>query len=67
MALTEANEYCTSQGKEIFVTNTRSGESTYGPGGTMEVMFRCLAMNDPELQRPNLRPLPNTVIEDRRR
>jgi hypothetical protein len=67
IALTEANEYCTSQGKEIFVTNTRSGASTYGPGGDVEVMFRCLAMNDPELKRPNLQPVPNTVIEDRRR
>ena len=66
IALTEANEYCTSQSKEILVTNTNSGASTHLPGGTMEVIFLCLAKDDPELKRPNLRPVPTTTIDDRR-
>jgi len=66
IALTEANEYCTSQGKEILVTNTSSGASTHLPGGTVEVVFLCLSKDDLALKRPNLQPVPNTVIEDRR-
>jgi hypothetical protein len=32
----------------------------------MEVVFLCLSKEDLALRRPNLQPVPNTVIEDRR-
>jgi hypothetical protein len=66
LALTEANEKCASEKKEIMVTNIGSGRSTHLPGGTVEVTFRCLVKGDPDLQRPVYRTAPTTVIEDRR-
>lgn len=66
LALTEANEHCQSQSREILVTNLNSGRSTHFPGGTVEVTFRCLEKGDPELQRPTFRRAPDITIEDRR-
>lgn len=66
LALTEANERCSTVGKEILVTNIASGSSSHFPGGTVEVTFLCLSKGDPELQRPSYRSVPSTVIEDRR-
>lgn len=66
LALSEANAKCAAEGREILVTNIASGRSTHLPGGTVEVTFRCLARNDPDLQRPNYRSAPTAVIEDRR-
>jgi hypothetical protein len=66
LALTDAGNYCTSMGKEILVTNTSSGASTHLRGGTVQITFRCLSKGDPELQRPDYRAVPKTVIEDRR-
>ncbi len=66
IALTEANQGCSNQGKEILVTNITSGPSTHFPGGTVEVTFQCLAKGDTGLQRPSYRSAPDTVIEDRR-
>lgn len=66
LALTEANEKCSAEGKEILVTNLSSGPSSHFPGGTVEVTFRCLAKGDPDLQRPTYRTAPSAVIEDRR-
>lgn len=66
LALTEANDRCIAEGKEILVTNIVSGPSSHFPGGTVDVTFRCLPKGDPELQRPKYRSAPSTVIEDRR-
>lgn len=66
LALTEANERCSAEGKEILVTNIASGPSSHFPGGTVNITFRCLAMGDPELQRPIYRSVPSAVIENRR-
>ena len=66
LALTEANEHCQSQSREILVTNLNSGRSTHFPGCTVEVTFRCLEKGDPELQRPTFRRAPDITIEDRR-
>lgn len=66
LALTDANQRCASEGKEIMVTNISSGRSTHLPGGTVDVTFRCLAKGDPDLQRPVYRAAPTAVIEDRR-
>jgi hypothetical protein len=67
LALTEANQKCAAESKEIVVTNITSGPSTHFPGGTVDVTFRCLAEGDPDLQRPEYRTAPSAVIEDRRR
>jgi hypothetical protein len=67
LALTEANEYYTQLGKEIFVTNI--GHATineYGVGRA-EITFRCLAKGDPEHQRIVFRQTPDVTIEDRRK
>lgn len=66
LAITEANEKCVAEGKEILVTNISSGPSSHFPGGTVDVTFQCLAKSDPGLQRPTYRAAPTTVIEDRR-
>lgn len=65
IALTAANEKCSAEGKEIFVTNISSGGSRH-PGGNAEITFQCLAKGDPDLRRPSYRDVPTTVIEDRR-
>lgn len=67
IALTEAGDHCRAMGREILVTNISSGRSAHLPGGTVDVTFRCLAKGDPDLQRPDYRRAPDTVIEDRRR
>lgn len=67
LALTEANQKCEGEGKEIIVTNISSGRSTHLPGGTVEVTFQCLAKGDPDLQRPSYQAAPSIVIEDRRK
>lgn len=62
IALTEANQYCLQMGREILVENI--GAATYT---SAQVTFRCLSKDDPELQRPEYRPAPDTIIEDRRK
>ena len=63
MALTEAQSYCKAASKELMVAGTRLLEAP--GGGPFEVTFRCLAVGDSELQRPNLQPTPNTIIQVR--
>lgn len=65
LAITEANEKCAKEGREIVVTNVSSGRSSHLPGGTVEVTFQCLAKGDPDLQRPQYRSAPTSVIEVR--
>lgn len=67
IALAEANQHCTEMGKEILVTNIGTATTNVEGGGSAEVTFRCLAMGDPELKRPEYRRAPDTVIEDRRK
>lgn len=61
MALTEAQSHCNAASKELMVVGTRRLEEP--GGGPFEVTFRCLAVGDPELQRPNLQTAPNTIIQ----
>jgi hypothetical protein len=63
-ALTKANEYCQSQGRQLLMLNHQDSAPTLGSGAA-GVTFRCLAPGDPELRRPNYRPGPNVVIENR--
>lgn len=64
--ITEANEFCAQQGKEILVKNVGSARSLNG-SGKAEITFRCLTNGDPELQRPELHQVPDVTIEDRRK
>jgi hypothetical protein len=66
IALGEAREFCEEQHKEILVNNVGSRPSSHFPGGTVEIMFRCLAVGDPGLQRPSYGPAPSIIIEDHR-
>jgi len=64
-ALTQAQHHCTSLGREILVTNTRT---TRGEARTLyDVTFRCLSKGDPELVRPTYETPPDVRIEERRR
>jgi len=65
LSLTEANQYCDAQGKEILVTNIESGSSSHLPGGTVDITFRCLTKDDPELQRPSYEKAADIVVETR--
>jgi hypothetical protein len=67
IALSEANQHCAQMGREILVTNVGTATTNIYGAGTAEVTFRCLVKGDPELQRPEYRRPPDTVIEDRRR
>jgi hypothetical protein len=66
LANEEASAACAGKGKELLVTNVSSGRSSHLPGGTVDLTFKCLAKGDPDLQRPNYRSAPTSVIEDRR-
>jgi hypothetical protein len=66
MALTEANAHCASINRQILVTNMGSS-SPYGAPGKAEITFRCLAKDDPSLQRPVFQQAPDVTIEDRRK
>lgn len=67
LALSDANQYCAKDGKEILVTNISSGASSHLPGGTVDITFQCLAKGDRDLRRPTYQQAPSAVIEDRRR
>ena len=60
-----ASNYCTALSKEMQPINTAQVEAGWGRPPSAEVQFRCLSAGDPELARPNLRPGPNLVIEQR--
>jgi hypothetical protein len=58
-ALTKANEYCATQGRQFV-------PSTMGPSGpAYTVTFRCLAPNDPAVAAYRLQRAPNVIIEQR--
>lgn len=61
MALTEAQSYCMSAGKELMTIGTR--QLVEVGGGPFEVTFRCLRVGDQDLYRPNLQPTPDTIIQ----
>jgi hypothetical protein len=67
LALTEANEHCSQLGKEILVTNLGTAINHVNNFGNAEVTFRCLAKDDPGLQRPEIKHVPDVTIEDRRK
>ena len=64
----EANEYCVKQGLQFQPVreNTKDGVPGYAFANA-EVVFRCLVDGDREINRPNLTPIPNVIIENRNR
>lgn len=63
-ALGQAQNHCSSLGKEILVTNTKTSRETRN---IYDVTFRCLSKGDPELTRPTYSKEPDVIIEDKRR
>ena len=63
----EASEYCSRIGKLMLPISTSQNDVALGKTPAAEVQFRCLSQGDPELMRPTLQPVPNTVIENRNR
>jgi len=58
----EADEFCKKQGK-FFTPVSSHAEKIDQMSSSVELTFRCLLEGDPELQRPQMKPLPNTAIE----
>jgi hypothetical protein len=54
-ATMQANEYCAKQGKVMQIRNTNNGGSAGWGGEHSNLIFSCLAVDDPEYARPNLR------------
>ncbi len=65
IALTEANQACMQQGRELLVKNISSGPSSHFPGGTVDITFQCLGQSDPSLHRPEYSQEPDIVIQNR--
>ena len=62
----EASAYCASKGKQLMPVSTNSRPGVIGRSyPEVEVQFRCLNENDPELRRPTLEPVPNVRIESK--
>jgi len=57
---------CGSLGKHFMFVNESTARTRMGIDTTVNVTFRCLAENDPEYARPNVRQSPDVVIEDQR-
>ncbi|HDR9314148.1 hypothetical protein [Burkholderia vietnamiensis] len=55
-ALTEANTFCSSNGRQILLNHIQSGEcALHGGCGEAEIVFYCLKPGDPQLMRPSYR------------
>jgi hypothetical protein len=66
-ALNTANQRCVGMGKHVLVTNINQHTGVLNiDEANVDVTFRCLAANDPELRRPNLQQVPDVVIQDQR-
>ena len=64
----EANEFCVK--RELQFQPVRDNAKDGVPGyafANAEVVFRCLADGDKEINRPTPRPTPNVIIENRAR
>lgn len=62
VALTQAEEYCANKNQKLMVISTKVwGENR----GGFDIDFRCLHADDPDLRRPTLETVPDTVVEIR--
>jgi hypothetical protein len=66
LAIEEATATCQGLGRELLVKDMTSGPATHGAGGAVDLIFRCLEADDPEMKRPTYKRVPDTVIEDLR-
>ena len=62
-----ADEFCREHGKVSSVVNTNTGDGGVALNAHAELIFRCLAENDSENTRPDVRQSPTVVIEDQRK
>ena len=60
----QANAFCQSRGLEVQPTNTATNNGSFSQFAHAELQFRCLASGDPELARPQMRNVPDVVIEN---
>ncbi len=60
-------EKCNKDGKQFQMIHEKSERTRMDIDTTITVTFRCLNQQDREYQRPEIRTVPNTVIEDRRK
>lgn len=61
MAVLEGQQHCKTVNREFMVIGTKVLKAN----GGYEVTFRCLMAGDPELARPNLEKVPDSVIQIR--
>jgi len=54
-ATKKANDYCAKEGKVMIIRNTTTGGSAIWANETSNLIFSCVAKDDPEYQRPNLK------------
>ena len=59
LAIQEATAHCSGMGKNIMVTGTREMSDKL----TGEITYRCLKTGDPDLVRPELQKVPDTLIK----
>jgi hypothetical protein len=62
--LREADAFCRSQSKQPMPVRMNATDGSFSQFGHASLQFRCLSDGDPDLQRRNLRSVPNVVIED---
>lgn len=59
----EADRFCHERGKQMMPVNAVSKDASFTQFAHAEIHFRCLAPGDPELARPDMRPIPDMTIE----
>ena len=64
LALKQASEHCSSIQRELLVNNISVKPSSHLPGGTADLIFRCLSLNDSELIRPSYEKSPDILIKN---
>jgi hypothetical protein len=62
----QASAYCAQQGKVMRVRNTSNDGTPGWTSTSSSLIFSCISASDPENTRPELRPVPSTIIEHRR-
>jgi hypothetical protein len=62
-AAQKANEFCASKGMVMHVRNTSNNVDFSGSSSSL--ICSCISESDPEHVRPDLRTVPDTVIEGR--
>jgi hypothetical protein len=60
---TKANAYCAAMSKQMVPDGVQSQQNLWFNSTDNTFMFRCYAANDARDQSPNLRPIPNAVIQ----